>query len=105
MSKIYIFSNDPETFNKNGRFAGQPYIAVAEDGEQLCGHFCSDFDYAMSDMSQQYKGHHYNAKYPEGYQLIFLHNGEFPPEEVMNKLKERNEPEKNSTEIKLFFKD
>lgn len=43
-SNIYIFSNDPKTFNNNGRFAGQPYIAVAEDGEQLCGHFCSSFE-------------------------------------------------------------
>lgn len=48
---------------------------------------------------------YYSAKYPEGYRLVFLHNGEFPPKDVMDNYNQRNEPEKNGTEIKLTFTD
>jgi hypothetical protein len=95
MPKIYIFATSDTPF-------GQPYIAMAEDGEQLCGHFCSNLSWAKSDMNQPKKPY-YEKKYPNGYELEFLAIGELPPQAVLDKAEKINEPVKNSTEINIKF--
>ena len=95
MNTIYIFatSNTP---------SGQPYIAMAEDGEQLCGHFCSNLMLAKDNMNSSKKPY-YEKKYPDGYELKFLEIGDLPPQEVLDLAEKRNELTKNSTEINLKF--
>jgi hypothetical protein len=69
---VYVFatSNTP---------IGQPYIAIlADTGEQIDGHFCSNLSYAKMDLGRRLTQ----------YEVIYLPIGQIPPQEVLTKIDE-----------------
>jgi len=51
-------------------------IAIAEDGQGLCSHFCSGDGWALHDMglTSDWKHDVYLRKYPQGFELVWLDN-------------------------------
>lgn len=76
---IYLFSN-----TRSGD--GIAY-AMAEDGEVLGSHWCSDWGYMQHDLHDRAdRKTTCEEHYPEGYRLIVLMNsGELPPSDVLER--------------------
>ena len=68
MKKIFCFVN-----GGFGRMGGE-VAAVAEDGEHLASHFSSNEGWAKHDIgiNSDWKHDKYKAKYPDGYELVWL---------------------------------
>jgi hypothetical protein len=99
MNTIYIFATNNTPF-------GQAYLAMAEDGTQLAGHFCSNLDWAKKDMTTSGKISKYKKHYPNGYNLRILEIGGLPPDKVLElaKAKYDNPTSEAGAEIKLTFR-
>lgn len=61
--------------NGGGRL-GVNVEALAEDGDHLAGHFSSDEGWAKHDIGigSEWKHDRYKAKYPDGYELVWVEN-------------------------------
>lgn len=64
--KIYAFINGGDGIG------GVMVVALAEDGEYLAGHASSNEGWAMRDIDHKAKHERYLAKYPDGYDFIWL---------------------------------
>ena len=65
MPKIYIF-----TLHKMG--AEGPALAIAEDGQILSEHFCSNEAFADCDLRRDFHVSRYKKYYPSGYEIEFV---------------------------------
>lgn len=67
MKKIYCFLNGCGPM-------GCTVEALAEDGEVVAVHFSSNESWAKHDigLTSNWKHEYYKAKYPEGYELVWL---------------------------------
>lgn len=90
--KIFCFINSgsPGWYN---------VVAMSEDGDCLAGHTSSSDSWAMHDIgiNSDWKHDLYKAKYPEGYELVWLpsqeleSNVEFNNAIALNKAKSQSE--------------
>ena len=71
MNKIYAFINEENETWKN-------VIAISEDGEILAHHTSTNKNWAKHDIgiTSDWKHKHYNAKYPDGWEIIWIDNFE-----------------------------
>jgi len=80
-TKIYFFNNTP-----NDKDWALVY-AMAETGEVLAHHVCSHIGYMFHDLYGRYPAREaeWNAKFPEGFEIVMLENGKVAPPEVYAK--------------------
>lgn len=85
LPKVYIFAND--SFG----LSDLSCLAVAEDGEVLAQHICSDIGYARHDLHDaEWRHNAYRVKFGQhgsGYEVVVLPVGEYPPDEVEARVK------------------
>ena len=85
-TKIYLFNNTPkDSWNyKNGNLV---CFAIAETGEVLASHMCSSTYFMKGDLieNRPERKEQWNKKFPDGYEIIELKDGETPPTDVMDK--------------------
>lgn len=74
--KVYVFCNG--TFDRD-----LVMVAVCENGVYLGSHICSNLSFARHDLTGTPKRKEaIEAVYPDGYEVVVLEKGEFPPDEV-----------------------
>lgn len=93
--KIYVFCNQKGC---TGKGDWHSFIAVAEDGNALCGHVCSHHGFAYGDMGVRedgFKRDIYAKHYPQGFEVIMLEG----QEEIDKVLKTLPEPKEESANV------
>lgn len=82
--KIYLFVSGSYKNRKDVLGTG-----IAEDGTVLSGHFSSSIDFLKHDLglTSTWKHDKYKAHYQEGYELVWLDDGNDLPKEVIEKNK------------------
>lgn len=83
-TKIYLFNNS------RGDTDWNVVYAIAETGEVLAQHCCSHICFMRGDLyeNRPERKKSWAEKYPNGYEIIELRQGETPPQEVIERNQE-----------------